>query len=256
MGDDVKHFVLVHGVCHGSWCWYRLIALFKQAGHRVTALDLGACGINPKQLNEITSIWDYVHPLMEFMASLPQGESVILVGHSYAGLCISLAMESFPEKVSLGVFVTAYMPDFKSPPLTLIQEYFKRTPKESTMDCQLSLDSVLFGPDYMRTKVYAHCRSEDLELAKVLMRPNGLFMEDFSKEGMLTEEKYGSIDRVFIVCEEDEVMKEDFQRLIIEDSPPKEVILIREAGHMVMLSKPSELCQWLLEVAGRYHRLS
>uniref|UniRef100_A0A7N2R6Y3 AB hydrolase-1 domain-containing protein n=1 Tax=Quercus lobata TaxID=97700 RepID=A0A7N2R6Y3_QUELO len=218
MGDDVKHFVLVHGVCHGSWCWYRLIALLKQAGHRVTALDLGACGINPKQLNEITSVWDYVHPLMEFMASLPQGESVILVGHSYAGLCISLAMESFPEKVSLGVFVTAYMPDFKSPPLTLIQE--------------------------------------DLELAKVLMRPNGLFMEDFSKEGMLTEEKYGSIDRVFIVCEEDEVMKEDFQRLIIEDSPPKEVILIREAGHMVMLSKPSELCQRLLEVAGRYHRLS
>ncbi|XP_023921645.1 methylesterase 10 isoform X2 [Quercus suber] len=222
MGDDVKHFVLVHGVCHGSWCWYRLIALLKQAGHRVTALDLGACGINPKQLSEITSIWDYVHPLMEFMASLPQ----------------------------------AYMPDFKSPPLTLIQEYFKRTPKESTMDCQLSLDSLLFGPDYMRTKVYAHCQSEDLELAKVLIRPNGLFMEDFSKEGMLTEEKYGSIDRVFIVCEEDEVMKEDFQRLIIEDSPPKEVILIREAGHMVMLSKPSELCQWLLEVAGRYHRLS
>lgn len=122
MGDDVKHFVLVHGVCHGSWCWYRLIALLKLAGHRVTALDLGACGINPKQLNQITSIWDYVHPLMEFMASLPQGESVILVGHSYAGLCISLAMESFPEKVSLGVFVTAYMPDFKSPPLTLIQE--------------------------------------------------------------------------------------------------------------------------------------
>lgn len=96
---------------------------------------------------------------------------------------------------------------------------------------------------------------QDLELAKVLIRPNGLFMEDFSKEGMLTEEKYGSIDRVFIVCEEDEVMKVDFQRLIIEDSPPKEVILIREAGHMVMLSKPSELCQRLLEVAGRYHRL-
>nr|POE98930.1 methylesterase 10 [Quercus suber] len=75
----------VHGVCHGSWCWYRLIALFKQAGHRVTALDLGACGINPKELNDITSIWDYVHSMMEFMAFLPQGESVILVGHSYAG---------------------------------------------------------------------------------------------------------------------------------------------------------------------------
>ncbi|GMY11682.1 methylesterase 10-like [Fagus crenata] len=92
------------------------------AGHRVTALDLGACGINPKQLNEIISIWDYVQPLMDFIASLPQGETVILVGHSYSGLCISLAMESFPEKISLAVFVTAYMPNFKSPPATVMQE--------------------------------------------------------------------------------------------------------------------------------------
>ena len=72
---------------------------------------------------------------------------------------------------------------------------------------------------------------------------------------MLTEEKYGSIDRVFIVCEEDLVMKEDFQRWMIEDSPLKEVNLIRGAGHMVMLSKPRELCQRLLEVAGKYHRI-
>ena len=122
MGDDVKHFVLVHGACHGSWCWYKLVTLLKQAGHRVTALDLGACGINPKQLNEIISIWDYVQPLMDFIASLPQGETVILVGHSYSGLCISLAMESFPEKISLAVFVTAYMPNFKSPPATVMQE--------------------------------------------------------------------------------------------------------------------------------------
>ena len=129
MGDDVKHFVLVHGVCHGSWCWYRLVTLLKQAGHRVTALNLGACGINPKQLNEIISIWDYVQPLMDFIASLPQGETVILVGHSYAGLCISLAMESFPQKISLAVFVTAYMPNFKSPPGTLIQEVKSSCPQ-------------------------------------------------------------------------------------------------------------------------------
>jgi pimeloyl-ACP methyl ester carboxylesterase len=194
-----KHFVLVHGACHGAWCWYKLVTLLKQLGHRVTALDLGACGVNPKQLMELISIWDYMQPLMEFMSSLPQGESVILVGHSYAGLCISIAMESFPEKISVAAFLTAYMPNLESPPGTLIQEvkkkkksypfpnillycfkkryflhvfyflsfclgfgnqFFKRNPAESLLDCQFSGESASFGPDYMRTKLYSHCQSE------------------------------------------------------------------------------------------------
>lgn len=117
-----KHFVLIHGTCHGAWCWYKLLSLLKLAGHRATALDLGAAGVNPKQLNEVTSLSDYVQPLMDFMSSLPQQERVILVGHSYAGLCISLAMESFPQKISVAVFLTAYMPHHKSPPITLMQE--------------------------------------------------------------------------------------------------------------------------------------
>lgn len=93
---------------------------------------------------------------------------------------------------------------------------------------------------------------QDLELANMLIRPTRVFLEDLVKECMLTKEKYGSINRVFIVCEDDEVMQEDFQRLMIENSPPQEVNLIRGAGHMVMLSKPKQLCQMLLEVTGRY----
>ncbi|CAN6563047.1 unnamed protein product [Malus baccata var. baccata] len=83
----------------------------------------------------------------------------------------------------------------------------------------------------------------DLELAKMLIRPSGMFLEDMNKEGLLTEAKFGSVTRIFVVCEEDEVMKEEFQRWMIENGPNAEVRLIREAGHMVMLTKPIELCQ-------------
>lgn len=90
---------------------------------------------------------------------------------------------------------------------------------------------------------------QDLELAKMLTRPSGMFLEDMNKEGLLTEAKFGSVTRVFVLCEEDEVMKEEFQRWMIENGPNAEVRLIREAGHMVMLTKPIELCQCLCEVA-------
>lgn len=120
--ETVKHFVLIHGAFHGAWCWHKVLSLLKSAGHRVTAIDLGASGINPKRLDEISSFSDYAQPLMEFMGSVKQEERVILVGHSYGGLCISLAMEKFPGKILVAVFVSAYMPHYKSPPGTLIQE--------------------------------------------------------------------------------------------------------------------------------------
>lgn len=115
----MKHFVLVHGLGHGAWCWYKLVLLLRRAGHRVTAVDLdGGCGGD-------ASIDDYVKPLMDLMRSIDvddDDEKVILVGHSFGGMPISIAMERFPEKISVAVFVSAYMPNCSSPPLTLVQE--------------------------------------------------------------------------------------------------------------------------------------
>ncbi|KAH9663405.1 methylesterase 10 [Citrus sinensis] len=245
--EERKHFVLVHGACLGAWCWYKVVTLLKLAGHHVSAIDLGSSGVNSKRLDdEIASISDYLQSLMEFMACLPQEKKVILVGHSYSGLCISLAMENFHEKISVAMFISAYMPHYK-------------TPVESLLDCQFTFNkglenpptSALFGPEYMKIVLCKCCQLEashqDLELTKMLVRPTGFFVEDLSKESLLTKEKFGSVDRVYVICKEDEVMKEDFQRAMIEDYHPKQVVSISAAGHMVMLSKPEELCQILLE---------
>lgn len=116
---EKKHFVLVHGFCLGAWCWYKLAAALKSNGSRVTALDLDGSGARP---DRASSFSDYVRPLIDFLASLPDGETVILVGHSYGGIPISAAMEDFPAKISLAVFLTAYMPNCTDPPAALIQE--------------------------------------------------------------------------------------------------------------------------------------
>ncbi|GLT49958.1 hypothetical protein SLA2020_234790 [Shorea laevis] len=33
-GAKQSHFILVHGVCHGAWSWYKLKPLLESAGHR------------------------------------------------------------------------------------------------------------------------------------------------------------------------------------------------------------------------------
>ncbi|KAK1669536.1 hypothetical protein QYE76_057695 [Lolium multiflorum] len=103
-------FVLVHGVCHGAWCWYRVVTILRSAGHRVDALDMAACGASPGRADEVGSFEEYSRPLLDTLAALPPGEKVVLVGHSYGGQSLALAMQAFPDRVSVAVFASAAMP--------------------------------------------------------------------------------------------------------------------------------------------------
>ncbi|KAK8606813.1 hypothetical protein V6N13_052570 [Hibiscus sabdariffa] len=255
------HFVLVHGACHGAWCWYKVMAQLKSMGHKVTALDLAASGVHPKQIHDIHSIVDYLEPLTSFMASLKPEEKVILVGHSLGGYSISAAMERFPEKVAAAVFATAYMPGPNLPYLTLSQQFNETLGSDKTMDTQYVFSngidkpptSGLLGPNFMATKFYQLSPPEDLALALTLVRHVGLFQDEESIKALaVTKEKYGSVRRVFVVCGKDYIVKEEYQRWMIKKNPPDEVKLISDSDHMVMFSKPNELCSCLQEIADKY----
>lgn len=90
---------------------------------------------------------------------------------------------------------------------------------------------------------------QDFMLATMLVRPGNLFLDHLTKEVMITEENFGSLSRVYIVCKEDKSMTEDFQRWMIGRSSGTEVKEIEGADHMVMLSKSKELYNLLLDIA-------
>ncbi|KAJ6733038.1 hypothetical protein OIU74_004898 [Salix koriyanagi] len=254
-----KHFVLVHGACHGAWCWYKVATLLKSAGNKVTALDMAASGLHPKLVEELRDISDYFEPLMEFMKSLPPEERVILVGHSMGGLCNSVAMERFPEKISCAVFATAIMPGPDLSFTAASEEYVRQM--NSFMDSQYIFDngpnnpptSLLFGPDCMSIQMYQLSPTEDLTLAMLLLRPHPLFSPEATQEKVwVTKERFGSVPRVYIICDQDNVAKESLQRWNIEKNPPDEVKVVSGSDHMLMFSKPQEMCSCLLEVARNY----
>lgn len=116
------HFVMVHGVCHGAWCWYRVAALLSSAGHRVTALDMAACGASPGRAEEVPSFEEYSRPLLDAVAALPPGERAVLVGHSFGGQCLALAMERYPDRVAVAVFASAAMPALGKPMTFVLEE--------------------------------------------------------------------------------------------------------------------------------------
>ncbi|KAK3166431.1 hypothetical protein QOZ80_1AG0045710 [Eleusine coracana subsp. coracana] len=250
------HFVLVHGVCHGAWCWYKVAAILEFTGHRVTALDMAACGARPGRAEDVTSFEDYSRPLLDTVAALPPEEKVVLVGHSFGGQSLALAMERFPDKVDVAVFISAAMPA-AGKPMTFVFEQ-QETGPDFLMDCthrtggdpQNPIPTFLLGPHYLAKRLYQLSPLEDLTLAWAMVRPSRQFLNDAVMKGnVLTAERYGTVRRVYVVAEDDASWSAEFQRRMASWNPGTAVKALQEADHMPMFSKPRELAELLVEIA-------
>ncbi|OAY70510.1 Salicylic acid-binding protein 2 [Ananas comosus] len=251
-----KHVVLVHGAGQGAWCWYKVTTRLRLSGYRVTVPDLAASGIDPRQIDEVRTFAEYSEPLMEILRSLPDGERVIIVGHSLGGLNIALAMEKFPEKVAAAVFVTAFRPDWTSPPSSVYDELSKAS-GSYWMDTVFKSYSnrpttMLFGPQFLKSRLYQLCSPEDVTLGTTLLRIGSLFIEDLKDQPPFSKNRYGSVNTVYIICAQDQAITVEYQRSMIAKSPVKEVKTIKNADHMAMLSTPEELSQYLMDIAEAY----
>ncbi|EEC79085.1 hypothetical protein OsI_19694 [Oryza sativa Indica Group] len=267
---DQHHFVLVHGLCHGAWCWYKAAAALRRAGHRATALDMAASGAHPARVDEVRTFEDYSRPLLDALAALPPAggdgddeERVVLVGHSQGGFSVALAAERFPERVAAVVFLTAAMPPVGRPMSATTEEHVNYVGVEFFLDsmeleqqnADIPGNPVIFGPNFMAQILYHLSPQEDLTLGLSLIRPTNKFTGDalMRDPGLLTKERYGSTRRVFVVVEDDRGIPVEFQRRMIAENPGVEVVDFAGADHMAMISSPAKLAELLVRIADKAH---
>lgn len=79
--------VLVHGICHGAWCWENFIDFFAERGYQCYAVSLRGHG-NSEGNEAIKSFTldDYVDDLKTVVKLCP--EKPFLVGHSMGGAVV------------------------------------------------------------------------------------------------------------------------------------------------------------------------
>ncbi|KAJ7548550.1 hypothetical protein O6H91_07G016900 [Diphasiastrum complanatum] len=239
------HFVLIHGFCHGSWCWYKTVDLLERSGHRATAVDLASAGTSTASADSILTLDQYDEPLVELLESLDRTEKVILVGHSAAGCSVTHAVELFPEKIAVAVYISAFMgyegfqPDQIKQLLRIVGAESDKPPKE-----------FIFSIENARSSLYGLCPSQDIILASMLLRRGPLATVLDAKSG-ITAAKYKSVPRVFIKLLRDKLLPPLLQDAFINANPPQAVFHI-DTDHSPFFSAPEELHQMLLLAAARF----
>src|SRR5690606_34358860 len=93
-GGPVAHILLVHGSCHGAWCWDRVVPALARHGHAARAIDLPAHG------DDRTPAGDATLDLYAGRILAAIDAPTVLVGHSAAGYPITLAAALGGPKVA------------------------------------------------------------------------------------------------------------------------------------------------------------
>uniref|UniRef100_A0ACD5X0S7 Uncharacterized protein n=1 Tax=Avena sativa TaxID=4498 RepID=A0ACD5X0S7_AVESA len=232
--ESKEHFVLVHGAGHGAWCWFRLLPLLRGSGHRVSCVDLAGAAGSRVDPGTVRSFDEYTAPLVDLLAALPDGEKVILVGHSAGGLSVTHAMHLFSDRIKQAIFIAATMlpfgyqteQDIKDgvPDLSEHGDVFDLT------FC-LGLDrpptSVALRPEFQRRILYQQSPQEDCALASIMLRPWPVALSaarfgSGSSGGSTIDE----VRRVYITTAKDCMVNSEQQEAMIRRWPPSEVLLI------------------------------
>ncbi len=234
-------FVLVHGAWSGSWVWGRVTPLLEEAGHSVDALDLPGRGANPAEPAEMT-LDAYARHVADRVEAA--GEPVVLVGHSMGGMSITQAAEHVPERIRTLVYVTAFLPNDGQ----TLPQLAEGNPNE-LVQSNIVVDGGLctVRPEVQREAFYGECTAEDAAWGTAHRVPESLAA--IGAPVHLTDERAGSVPRVYIECARDRAITIDQQRRM-QAARPCEPVLTMEADHSPFLCMPRELAGHLLAVVG------
>lgn len=235
----MTNFVLVHGAYHGAWCWFKVTAELEARGHTVATFDLPGHGVDTTPVRGVT-FDGYVNSVLDVVDGIDG--PIVLVGHSMSGMIITQVAERRPDAIDALVYLTAYLPADGESMMdqrvegSLISRNF-------TVDEERGVGIVSRGA--LQELFYADCSPSDLALATSLVRPEPF--EPLSRAVSITEERFGSVPRTFVVCEHDRTISPTHQRTMIEERGCDEVMAL-EASHSPFLSIPEELAATLESV--------
>lgn len=233
----MAEFLLVHGSCHGAWCWRDVIPALDAFGHRARAIDLPGHG-DGREAGTVT--------LDETCRAVAEAatEQSILVGHSWGGFPITGAlshMEVLPRGL---IYLCAYLPKADQ---SLID--MRRAGPRQTIGsaAQKSGDEMSYTivPEAAPELFYHDCTKETVAFAL-----RHLCAQPIPPQAtpLAFDAKWNQLPRAYIRCTEDRTIPPEYQEMMQRELPA-EARYEMESSHSPFFGAPDRLAALLNRIA-------
>ncbi|MGR3509442.1 MAG: alpha/beta fold hydrolase [Sulfitobacter sp.] len=236
----MSDILLVHGSCHGAWCWRDLLPELRALGHAPRAIDLPGHGDDLTPVNDVT-LDSYADAVLA--ASTPQ---TVVVGHSMGGFAISAAAQKNPAAMARLIYLCAYVP---APGMTLA-DMRKQAPSQPLMPAVRMADdgkSFTLDPTMTEALFYNDCPPGAAEFAIPRLCAQAIAPTTVALPDTRRAE---SLPRSYIRCMDDRTIPPAYQVTMTQDWPDKDVYEMA-TGHSPFLTDPARLARIIETILSR-----
>ena len=234
----MAEFLLIHGSCHGAWCWRDLIPALAARGHSARAIDLPGHGADATPAGEVT-LGAYADAILAAIDA-----PVVLVGHSMAGFPITAAAEKAPEKIARLVYLCAYVP---AGGVSLV-EMRQAAPRQPLLRAlEKSADGASFSvrPEMAPAVFYHDCPEAAVAYAVPRLCPQPVAPQ---ATPLAVSERSRALPRDYILCSDDRTIPPEYQATMTADWP-RDRVHAMATGHSPFFADPAGLARLLERIA-------
>ena len=227
---SMARFLLLHGACHGGWCWDTVAEILRSAGHQTTAPDLPcedpAAGLGASADAAVASLQGAV-------------DDVVVVAHSLGALVAPLVAHRLPVRrmTMLAGIVGAPRRSLES----LATEDADRDLPLDDADLEIDVQGRFrFTREGAQRVLYHDCPADAVDAAVPRLR---------FQRSMWTEvaqfDAWPEVETVSVICAEDRVVSPSWSKRVARERLGVEPVEL-PGGHSPFLARPAALAEVLV----------
>lgn len=231
-------FLLIHGSCHGAWCWRDLIPALIAAGHTARAIDLPGHGDESRDLGSVT-----LAETAEAIVAATTPDTIVL-GHSWAGFPISAAAEAAPGALRGLIYLCAYVPVSGQ---SLI-EMRKAGPRQTIGSAALKAPdgaSYRIDPTEAPRLFYHDCPAEAVAYALPRLCAQPILPQDTP---LTLGKNWQDTQKAYIRCTNDQTIPPEYQAQMVADWP-RNTVHEMQCSHSPFFADPDGLADLIGHIA-------
>lgn len=234
----MSEFLLIHGSCHGAWCWHRVIPALEALGHTARAIDLPGHGRDRTPAHQVT-LEGYAAAICGALTG-----PTLVVGHSMAGYPITAAAERDPTRIAALIYLCAYAP-VAGMTLGDMRRAGPRQPLTPAIRVDKAEGTFSFDPAQTDALFYHDCDRAAQTLARLCLTPQPIAPQETA---LALTARSQSLPRHYIRCTDDRAIPPEYQAVMAQSVPDANHTAL-PASHSPFFACPEALAQRLHGIA-------